>query len=198
MKLPYTALTAAVICVLASVACTEPTPEPAAEGVVQARALHLNGVDNLYRVCDDLYRSGQPDEKGFAALEKLGVRSVLNLREYHKDTRKARLTGLHLMAYPVAAGEVTAADVEACLRLLQEAPKPVLVHCWHGADRTGIIVAAYRIVYQGWSVAAAEREFMADAYGHHEFWYGNLVKLLRGTDWAAMRSRLLMPAVSSR
>jgi protein tyrosine/serine phosphatase len=66
----------------------------------------------------------------------------------------------------------------------------VLVHCWHGSDRTGIVVAAYRIVFEGLSVQEAEAELRADTYGHHEFWYGNLVKLLRSTDWDAMRSRL--------
>lgn len=156
----------------------------------QAQPLQLNGVENLHRVSAELYRSGQPDKEGFTALEQMGIRSVLNLREYHKDTRKARHTGLHLMAYPVAAGEVTEADVENCLRLIAAAPKPVLVHCWHGSDRTGIIVAAYRIVYEGRSVEEAESEFRADTYGHHEFWYGNLVRLLRSADWQAMRQRL--------
>ena len=66
----------------------------------------------------------------------------------------------------------------------------MLVHCWHGSDRTGIIVAAYRIIYENWSVAQAEAEFCRDEYGHHEFWYRNLVRLLRSTDWAAMKARL--------
>lgn len=189
--LRYTVL----IGVMALAACSESTPVPTQERPVHARQVHRDGVKNLHCICDDLYRSGQPDEDGFSALEKLGIRSVLNLREYHKDTRKARHTGLHLMAYPVAAGEVTAADIENCLRLIKDAPKPVLVHCWHGSDRTGIVVAAYRIVFQGWSVEAAENEFCDDAYGHHEFWYGNLVKLLRNTDWQAMRNRLFIPRV---
>ncbi len=174
-------------------ACSDSPAVPDVSQPVRAQALSLNGVENLHRVSADLYRSGQPEAEGFTALEQLGVRSVLNLREYHKDTRKARHTGLHLMAYPVAAGQVTAADIENCLRLLQDAPKPALVHCWHGSDRTGIVVAAYRIIYQGWSIEAAEKEFRDDTYGHHEFWYGNLVQLLRNTDWQAMKQRLAHP-----
>lgn len=155
-----------------------------------ADAIKVEGVANSYRLCKDLYRSAQPEPAGFTALEQLGIRSVLNLREFHKDTRKARHTKLHLMAYPVAAGEVTAADVENCLALIALAPKPVLVHCWHGSDRTGIVVAAYRIVFQKWSVEEAEREFRDDRFGYHEFWYENLLALLRETDWDAMRARL--------
>lgn len=158
--------------------------------VYAAEPVTIDGVENSYRISEDLYRSAQPEREGFTALQKLGVRSVLNLREFHKDTRKARHTQLHLMAYPVAAGEVTAADVENCLALIAGAPKPVLVHCWHGSDRTGIVVAAYRIIYQNWSVEDAEKEFRDERFGYHEFWYGNLLKLLRETDWAAMRERL--------
>ncbi len=175
---------------LALAACSEQPAVPQVEQPTQAKSIAVQGVENFHRVSEELYRSGQPDKEGFTALETMGIRSVLNLREYHKDTRKARHTDLHLMAYPVAAGEVTESDVENCLRLLQQAPKPLLVHCWHGSDRTGIVVAAYRIVYQGWSVEAAEKEFRDDTYGHHEFWYGNLVKLLRQTDWQAMKQRL--------
>ena len=148
------------------------------------------GVINLYRINDDLYRSGQPDAEGFTELEQMGIRTVLNLRELHKDTRKARHTQLMLMSYPVAAGEVTAADVENCLKLMACSPKPVLVHCWHGSDRTGIVVAAYRIVFQKWSVEEAEKEFRDERFGYHEFWYANLLELLRTTDWDAMRGRL--------
>lgn len=177
-----------VLSVLA--ACSDSPSVPAVAQPERAQVVTLKGVENLHRVSAELYRSGQPEPEGFTALEQMGVRSVLNLREYHKDTRKARHTDLHLMAYPVAAGQVTAGDVENCLRLLQDAPKPALVHCWHGSDRTGIVVAAYRIIYQGWSVDAAEKEFRDDTYGHHEFWYGNLVELLRNTDWQAMKQRL--------
>ena len=153
-------------------------------------SITLPGVENCYKISAELYRSAQPEPVGFAALQNAGVRSVLNLREYHSDTREARHTRLVLMGYPVAAGELTAADVENCLVLIARAPKPVLVHCWHGSDRTGTVVAAYRIVFQNWSVEEAEKEFRDERFGYHEFWYGNLLKLLRETDWSAMRERL--------
>ena len=152
--------------------------------------VQIDGVENSYRVCEELYRSAQPERHGFTTLQKQGIRSVLNLREYHKDTRKARHTQLYLMAYPVASSEMTAADVENCLALIARAPKPVLVHCWHGSNRTGIVVAAYRIVYQNWSVADAEKELCDERYGFRPSWYSNLLTLLRETDWAAMRERL--------
>ena len=54
------------------------------------------------------------------------------------------------------------------------------------------------LIFDGFprTVAQAEAEFRMEIYGHHDFWYGNLVKLLRETDWAAMRARLLVYAES--
>jgi len=153
-------------------------------------AAPLACIDNCHQVTPVLYRSAQPNRAGFSALQRAGIRSVLNLREYHSDADKARHTSLCLMAYPMAAGEVTEADVENCLRLIVNAPKPVLVHCWHGSDRTGIIIAAYLIVYGNKSVTEAEAVLRDKRFGHHEFWYGNLSRLLHSTDWDAMRQRL--------
>ena len=150
----------------------------------------LPEVENSYRVSPELYRSGQPDDEGFRTIERAGIKSVLNLREYHRDDDEAAGTTLKLLHYPVAAGSVTEQDIENILKLLRTAPKPVLVHCWHGSDRTGITVAAYRIVEQGLSVEEAEKELTDDRFGHHEFWYGNLRRLLHSTDWNALRERL--------
>lgn len=151
----------------------------------------LPGVENAYRVSPNLYRSGQPDEDGFRIIEAAGIKSILNLREYHSDDDEAEGTSLKLIHYPVAAGKVSEQDIEAILKLLRNAPKPVLVHCWHGSDRTGIVVAAYRIIEQKHPVEAAEKEFTDERFGHHEFWYGNLRKLLRNTDWNALRKRVI-------
>lgn len=167
------------ICLAAALATANEAPPPA-----------LHAVENSYRVSSELYRSGQPDKKGFRTIERAGIKSVLNLREYHTDDDEAAGTKLKLLHYPIAAGSVTEQDIEQILRLLRSAPKPVLVHCWHGSDRTGITIAAYRIVEQGFSVEAAEKEFTDECFGHHEFWYGNLRRLLHQIDWVSLRQRL--------
>ncbi len=180
MKIRFlSSLSSAVLWVQSGVAGSAEKPES-----------ELSGVENSYRVSRDVYRSGQPDAAGFRALEDAGIQSVINLREYHRDDRKAAGTSIQLLRYPVAAGEVTLEDLEAILRMMRRAPKPVLVHCWHGSDRTGIVMAAYRIVEQNVSVDEAERELTDDCYGHHEFWYGNLRRLLRETDWCAFKQRM--------
>ena len=45
-----------------------------------------------------------------------------------------------------------------------------MVHCYHGADRTGIMVAMYRIIYHQWSIANAKEEMLQGPYGYHSIW----------------------------
>ena len=96
-----------------------------------------------------IYRSAQPDHEEFAALEKRGFRSVLNLRNFHSD--RGRLNGLKIreFAVPCNAGSMTEEHVYEALRIIRDEPKSLLIHCWHGSDRTGTVVAAYRIVFNG-------------------------------------------------
>ena len=119
--------------------------------IAAAVPVSVKNVNNCYKLSRELYRSAQPDDDGFKALEKQGIKSVLNLREYHRDDNEAQGTSLNLYRIRLAAGKVTAQDLMECLLLIDKAPKPILVHCWHGSDRTGIVCAAYRIVIQGWS-----------------------------------------------
>lgn len=137
---------------------------------------------NLYKVSDDLYRSEQPDTKGFAELEKLGVKSILNLREYHSDVSKAKNTALVLYRKRLAAGELTQNEIAECLKIIKDAPKPILVHCLHGSDRTGAIVAAYRMVVENRSKEDAVKELLDDRFGHHERYYKNIRILLENLD----------------
>lgn len=91
------------------------------------------------------------------------------------------------------ADDLTVADLVNALRVLHDAPKPVLVHCWHGSDRTGAVVAAYRIVFQDWTPAAAADEFQHGGFGYHERWFPHLVSLLTTLDVAEVRRRVRAP-----
>ncbi len=147
----------------------------------------IPGVPNLHRVCPNFYRSGQPSRRGFKKLEQMGIRAVISMREYHSDERRAHGINISTQRIPVAAGKLTEEHILELLCMIRMAPKPVLLHCWHGSDRTGCIVAAYRIVEQGWTLQQAEAEFRAPRYGHHHYWYKNLPTLLRSADWEKLR-----------
>ena len=64
---------------------------------------------------------------------------------------------------------------------MKNAEGPVLIHCWHGSDRTGLVSALYRIVSQGWSKEDAIDELMHGGYGHHSL-YKNIPEFIRHAD----------------
>jgi len=139
-----------------------------------AQPVNLEGVPNLYRVSDELYRGDQPSPQGMQNLKQLGLKTIINLRSFHSDRDEIGETGL---AYEHIFMKVWHPEEEDVVRFLKIAtdPKraPVLVHCKLGADRTGALIAVYRIAVQGWSKAEAIREMTQGGYGFHPVW-GNL------------------------
>ena len=71
--------------------CKKETAPPAA---TDAQELKLAGCGNLYKVSDTLYRGEQPSAEGFVELEKLGIKTVVNLRSLHSDRAKLKGTNL--------------------------------------------------------------------------------------------------------
>jgi protein tyrosine phosphatase (PTP) superfamily phosphohydrolase (DUF442 family) len=123
---------------------------------------------NFGRVNGSLYRGAQPDEAGLAQLQKLGVATVINLRMAN-DVRpdegdSVRIHGMVYWQVPLHGFRApTHAEVEQVLALIESSPTPVFIHCEHGADRTGTIVACYRIRHDLWPPARALAE--AKQYG---------------------------------
>ena len=153
---------------------------------------------NFHKVNDKLYRSSQPDEDEFESLHTFnGIRSVLNLREYFSDrdeiaaVNRKRKGALTLYEIPLDTGKISEADLYKILKVVRDAPKPLLIHCWHGSDRTGCAIAASRIVFENWSVEKAISELMKPEYGHHKNIYTNIPALLRKADWKKIKSAIL-------
>ncbi|MEG1980762.1 MAG: hypothetical protein RR060_08525, partial [Victivallaceae bacterium] len=116
-----------------------------------------------------------------------GFKSVLNLRNNNSDAKLIGENKLREFRLRTNAGSLTEAELVSALMILKNAPKPIVVHCWHGADRTGSVIAAGRIVFDNWSVEAAIAEMRLSQYGYHEWAYGDLLKLLRSIDWERVR-----------
>lgn len=148
-------------------------------------------LENLYRVSDELYRCEQPRSKDVADLRMIGIRSILNLREHHTDSNTFAKAGFTQLVQRMDTGELSVDDLVAALRQIREAPKPVLVHCWHGSDRTGSVVAAYRIVFQDWTPAEALDELRHGGFGYHERWFPNIVVLFETLDAGELRRRVI-------
>jgi protein tyrosine/serine phosphatase len=144
--------------------------------------IKLQGVDNLYKINDNLYRSAQPTNQGMKNLKKLGIKTIMNLRAFHSGTDKIRGTGLLDEELSVKTWHIEDEDIIRVLRIIQKKENgPFLIHCQHGADRTGVMSAMYRIVEQGWSKDEAIREMVDGGYGFHTIW-SNIIYYVKNVD----------------
>jgi tyrosine-protein phosphatase SIW14 len=145
---------------------------------------------NLHRVDENLFRSEQPGAAAMKDLEKIGISSILNLRRTKTDKRKARNTELELRHVRINTWTINYAEVVNALQEIKDAPKPVLVHCMHGSDRAGAVVAAYRIAFNGWSKEQALEELRFGGFGFHEKWFPHIVRLIENIDEQELRLKV--------
>lgn len=111
-------------------------------------------LPNFYKVNDRLYRGAQPEAGGMKKLKELGVQTILNLRGEGEETRTeqkaAEEAGLKYIGLPMPGlSSPDDAAVEQALKIIDDpANGVVFVHCKHGADRTGTVIACYRISHE--------------------------------------------------
>jgi uncharacterized protein (TIGR01244 family) len=126
-------------------------------------------LPNFHRINENLYRGGQPKTGGLKKLADLGIKTIINLRGESDETlaegREAKSLGMEYLNVPMStAGRPTDEQVRRVFEILEEKEKtPVFVHCRRGSDRTGAIIAIYRIKRDGWTAERAIEE--ANRYG---------------------------------
>jgi protein tyrosine phosphatase (PTP) superfamily phosphohydrolase (DUF442 family) len=150
-------------------------------------------ADGVYRVTPGIYRGPRPLGDDYQTLQRLGVRTLLSLQTLHVDRERAEEHGLHYERIPIAVWAPTDQDLIDALRVLRSPDNhPVYVYCNLGIDRTGFVIAAYRVVEQGWTRQQAIDELVEGGYG---FWlWQNLVDHLRDMDVDEVRRRVDEPA----
>jgi uncharacterized protein (TIGR01244 family) len=131
------------------------------------------GVGNFHKVNDRVYRGAQPTPEGFRNLAELGIKTVIDLRgDEHSiadEKQWVEAAGMKYVSVPMKGMQTPGADqIAAALKILNDdSAGPVFVHCKRGADRTGAVIACYRIGHDHWDSARALDE--ATNYGMS--WY---------------------------
>lgn len=155
-----------------------------------AQKVSTTKLKNMYQVNDTIYRCEQPDRSDFRRLDSLGIKSVLNLRSLHSDSAKVGRLHLNIFDIPMEADAIGDAEIVAALRVLRHSPKPIIVHCMKGSDRTGVVMSMYRIIFQNWSREKAILEMMEGGYGFHRG-YKNIPAYIRSVDIKMIRKEVL-------
>ena len=136
------------------------------------RPLNLPGLKNAYQVSNNLYRGALPTRQGYEALAKMGIKTIINLRVSEPD--KALTEGLPLTVYHIPVNPFLFNDRHA-KRFLgiasNPANYPIYVHCLYGSDRTGAMVALYRVKVQHWPKERALQEMFTPAFGFDEVFF---------------------------
>jgi len=130
----------------------------------------FSDIPNLSRVNPRLYRGGEPKKLGWEKLKSLGIKSIVNLEEKgsgdSNEKRVAESLGIKMYYLPISLHIVpTEGQVLMFLEIvLASENQPVFIHCNNGRDRTGVMIAMYRVVVDGWTIKNAYDEATSLGY----------------------------------
>jgi tyrosine-protein phosphatase SIW14 len=154
-----------------------------------AKKINGSKILDLYVLNDSIYRSEQPGNIDFTLIESIGIKSVLSLREFHQDSDL--INGFKLNLFNVKINPYYFGDIEIveALKILKNSPKPILIHCNIGGDRTGTVIAMYRIIYQNWTKEKAIQEMKEGGYGFHWIFL-NMPRYINKADISLIKKKI--------
>lgn len=171
------------------------TPLPQSERpLTWAQPLTDSKIGNFYKVTDGVYRGDRPTAEDLKELQSRGIKTLLDLETFHTDRyviaeSKTNFKFLHIRMNP---WDIDDDDIVTALDILTDKNNfPIYVHCKHGSDRTGVVIAMYRIVVQGWSKEDAIAEMKGGGYGFHLIWE-NIPEYIQKVDVEKIKSSMLL------
>lgn len=160
-----------------------PQQATATQSVVAKPAEKINapGLPNLGRMAENLYRGGQPEKEGYAELKKLGIEIVVNFRDDDHKSERAQVETLGMKYIEIPWSGFDHPDNKQVAQFLQmlrdSSAKKVFFHCRRGAERSGVMGAAYRMTFERWTPEQALEEM--EQFKFRGFWFRHLKKYVR-------------------
>ena len=133
---------------------------------------------NFRSVTPNLYRSGLISKESIPYLKELGIKTVVTfdnrLERVEKEQKFLEEAGIKSISIPWSGWDRPNDETIQRIHNIMDAPEmqPVLVHCKHGQERTGVVIASWRISHQNWSFDQAYEEMKV--CGFRWFQYGHL------------------------
>lgn len=133
-----------------------------------AKPLPSSALPNLWQVTPHIYRSAYPEKQSEKILRKLGIKKILCLCAKREGI--PHFQDIETVHIPMQVKKPDTQKLQQAVAFLKTCDRKILVHCTHGADRTGLVIALYRIQIQGWDKKEALAEMLEGGYGFHIFW----------------------------
>lgn len=163
---------------------TQMQTSAAAPPPAHGEKLRIAGIPNSGKISDHLYRGAQPRDPGLVELKKLGVTTIVNLRDEDQpkiswEEKRAETLGIRFVHIPVNGWSIPTNEQAAkFLALFRDNPQEtIFVHCRFGDDRTGVFVALYRIAIEKLSAEKAVKEMYY--FGFNGFWHPSMSAFVR-------------------
>lgn len=133
----------------------------------------VKGVPNFHVVNDQVLRGGQPTDAGLKNLADRGVKTIIDLQEEGErskgEKRLVKALGMKYVNIPMKGMTTpTEKQISHALKALKDSSDgPVFIHCKRGKDRTGVVLACYRVEHDGWP----NQKALSEARDYGMSWY---------------------------
>lgn len=133
--------------------------------------INILTIDNFHKVDNNYYRGSQPDNYDIVLLKKLGIKTIINLRNEKPDVLSSEKiaslnNNINYVNISMRADKPpTEEQIRQFFTVINNSNNlPVYVHCLQGKDRTGVMTGLYRLKKYGWAYSKIYAEMKKHGY----------------------------------